>query len=169
MDLYDFKLAWTRFWTGEMFPDPDPENPEIERVVEGESSIPDKGECFCGCGERIGFTSRGVNKQGRRTVEQLKKLRTIEERTKRLRSTEGVEFQAASDEFLEALRYLIIQGEGYESDWEDIVHFDHVPVEGIMNFKRSWNEWGRATFTLAPIYKSQDDAVLRSVILGMTN
>ena len=126
-----------------------------------------RNECFCGCGEKIGFTKRGVNKQGRRTVEQLEKLRGIEERTERLRSVEGAEYQAACDELLGVVRFLIQEGEDYESDWKNIVHFDYVPVEGIMNFKRSWNEWGRATFTLAPLYKSEDDQVLRSTILGM--
>ena len=125
--------------------------------------------CFCGCGDKIGLTKRGVNKQGRRTVEQLEKLRGIEERTERLRSSEGAEFQSASDELVEVLHLLIREGEDYESTWRLIVHADYIPAEGIMNFKRAWNEWGRGTFTLAPLYKSKDDQVLRSTILGMSS
>jgi hypothetical protein len=32
-------------------------------------------ECFCGCGRKVGITSRGMNKQGRRTVNLIALLR----------------------------------------------------------------------------------------------
>lgn len=128
-----------------------------------------RNRCFCGCGDKIGLTQRGVNKQGRRTVEQLEKLRGIEARTEVLRAAGDLEFQAAANRFLEVLRFLIGEGEGYESSWKDIVHFDMTPVEGILDFKRAWNEWGRATFAFAPIYRSQDDQDLRSAILEVAS
>lgn len=128
-----------------------------------------KSECFCGCGQRVGFTQRGVNKQGRRTLEQLEKLRGIETRTEGLRAAGDSEFEAATDRFLGVLRLLIGEGEGYVSAWKDIVHFDINPDEGIFNFKSAWNAWGRATFAFAPVYKSQDDQVLRSAILDVAS
>lgn len=37
-------------------------------------------DCFCGCGKRIGFGDRGLNKQGRRADDLLNKLRDCRQR-----------------------------------------------------------------------------------------
>lgn len=98
-------------------------------------------KCFCGCGRKVGFMDRGINKQGRRTVELLEKLRgtraMIEERGP---LTDDGDISG----MLEMFDGYIDQGEDYQRSWEDIVHNgSDLPPSEALAFKREWVAWGR--------------------------
>ncbi len=120
-------------------------------------------KCFCGCGRKIGFMDRGMNKQGRRTVDLLGKLRetraTIEERGP---LDEGGDITA----LLERYDELIAEGERYEHDWQDLIHSGaDLPPSQALAFKREWTDWGKTGMQMNSILSLPPDQ-LRQVILA---
>lgn len=120
-------------------------------------------KCFCGCGRKLGFMDRGTNKQGRRTVELLGKLREtrklIEDRGP---LTEDGDITA----LLERYDELIAEGEQYEHDWQDIVHSGgDLPPSQALQFKHEWQEWGKTGMQMNSILSLPPDQ-LRQVILA---
>lgn len=131
-------------------------------------------KCFCGCDLPVkGFASRGQNKQGRRTVEQLDKLKALQERCRNL-SQEYGEFEGIlpgtnigahgkndSAEALENLAGLLDRmiepGEEYAEEWHDILHYDHIPVQGAMAYKKEWLDWGKPVMRVTPMLKKSDE------------
>jgi hypothetical protein len=119
-------------------------------------------ECFCGCGRKVGITSRGMNKQGRRTVGLLAKLREARDMierdlplaTGRFRSANADDFQglemtdpevrdAMEEGVTELVENLIAQGEEWEQFWTDAVHGDYLPPpKEARAFKQEWEAWG---------------------------
>lgn len=92
--------------------------------------------CFCGHGEKVGLTSRGINRQGQRTVELLSKLRALQEVVKALDS-------------LDVLDELIREGEEYEADWSSLVHSAPAPPPAEARaLKKEWEAWGKRGMTL---------------------
>jgi hypothetical protein len=94
-------------------------------------------ECFCGCGRKVGITSRGMNKQGRRTVGLLAKLREAREKLDRDEGAANPVFlfdfavhegaderdpDSISRKMGEQLDELIEEGEEYEQIWINAVH-----------------------------------------------
>lgn len=92
--------------------------------------------CFCGHGEKVGITSRGINKQGQRTVELLSQLQAVREAVGDLDSLGSL------DEF-------IGEGEEYGAEWSALVHGANVPPSEARAFKKEWNAWGRRGMMLS--------------------
>lgn len=99
-------------------------------------------ECFCGCGRSIGFGSRGMNKNGRRTAELVEQLRTTDAMLKQ-RGPLGQGGDAAP--MLAGYEAKIDEGVNYELAWQDIVHSgaDGIPTRYALAFKREWSKWGK--------------------------
>ncbi len=95
--------------------------------------------CFCGCGEKVRFTERGINKQGLRTVELLAKL-------EHLRAAIG-----DLDSF-HVLDSLIEKGQDYQVEWTGLRHGRVVlsPADARA-FKREWENWGKRGMTLKAV------------------
>jgi hypothetical protein len=98
-------------------------------------------DCFCGCGRKVGLTTRGMNKQGRRTVELLDKLRAAREKLER----EGPAVEGGdSGPLIARLGEMIEEGEEYEGFWTYAVHGGELPPPSeVRPFKRAWVEWGK--------------------------
>ncbi|MGH2963819.1 MAG: hypothetical protein ACRDMH_00340 [Solirubrobacterales bacterium] len=110
--------------------------------------------CFCGCGESIGLTDRGVNKQGHRTLELLAKLEHINDAVGEL-------------DYLHVLDSLIEEGEGYGVEWTGIRHGQVVLPRGEARaFKRQWENWGKRGMMLTAAV--QKDADGKSARKGLT-
>lgn len=120
-------------------------------------------KCFCGCGRKVGFTSRGMNKQGRRTVELLGKLRetraVMEERGP---LTEDGDISG----MLEMFDGYIARGDSYERDWQDLLHSDgDLPPSEALAFKREWVARGKDAMRVNGITNLPSD-LLRDIILS---
>jgi hypothetical protein len=127
-------------------------------------------DCFCGCGRKIRFGSRGVNKQGRRTVGLLTKLREAHERVVNQRESitdpkapealfgiaaaMGKVEETDADSLIrsveDAYAELVTQGEDFKEFWRSVVHDDggkgippalhYAPAREI---KKDWEAWGK--------------------------
>jgi hypothetical protein len=104
-----------------------------------------------------------MNKQGRRTVELLGKLRKtralIEERGPLAEDGDITGLLESYDDF-------IAQGEEYEHHWEDIVHSGaDLPPSQALAFKREWLDWGKTCMRMNSIMGLPPDQ-LRQIILA---
>jgi hypothetical protein len=99
-------------------------------------------ECFCGCGRKVrGFATRGMNKQGRRTVELVGKLRAarnmIEERG-------PLNERSDIGPILKSLDDKITEGEQFKAVWASFVHGGDLPHASVARqFKSDWFAWGK--------------------------
>ena len=126
-------------------------------------------ECFCGCGAEVkGFSSRGINKQGKRTVGLLAKLeqaqemklvggvkhpkRTLmyvqmigdldlEEELERIRAEQPDSDNPLGIMVAEVIDGLLAEGERYRSFWHSALHEGYVPPDAWAT-KRAWEKWG---------------------------
>jgi hypothetical protein len=106
---------------------------------------------------------RGMNKQGRRTVELLGKLRET-----RARIVERGPLAEDGDNTLLLARYdeLIAKGERYEHDWQDIIHSEaNLPPSQALQFKHEWTDWGKTGMQMNSILGLPPDQ-LRQIILA---
>jgi hypothetical protein len=108
--------------------------------------------CFCGCGEQVGFTDRGINKQGHRTLELLAKLEHVQSNIGQLDSHH-------------ALDSLIEEGEDYAAEWTALRHGETVARGEARAFKRQWENWGKRGMTLTTVL--QKDAAPTSGRKGL--
>lgn len=120
--------------------------------------------CFCGCGRKLGFMDRGMNKQGRRTVELLGKLAEtramIEERGP---LTENGDISG----MLEMYDGFIAQGEEYKRHWEDIVHSGgDLPPSQALAFKREWLAWGKECMRVNSVANLPADQLIEVIRLS---
>jgi hypothetical protein len=104
-----------------------------------------------------------MNKQGRRTVELLGKLREtralIEER-----GPQGEDGDITG--LLESYSGYIDQGEAYQRHWEDIVHSGgNLPPSQALAFKREWLDWGKTCMQLNAIMNLPPEQ-LRQILLA---
>jgi hypothetical protein len=123
-------------------------------------------ECFCGCGQKVGLTSRGFNKQGRRTVGLLAKLRearavVVEQQPSPEQKDERVQERA-----LEMLDELIANGEEYEQFWADAVHGYLPPMGEAKQIKREWESWGGLGMKACDAAGVQIDRSVRATARG---
>jgi hypothetical protein len=117
-------------------------------------------ECFCGCGRKIGFGSRGMNKQGRRTVGLLAKLREARTRVDRDESLidpallVGIASQFSEvdpndpESMTQGIRKLLDQliegGQEFEGFWTAAVHDDLLPPpQEARAIRKDWEAWGK--------------------------
>lgn len=101
-------------------------------------------KCFCGCQRDIRFGQRGVNKQGKRTVDLLGKLETVQQGF----SDRDRVAQAISDEklsqLLDQVDDAISEGREYARFWQRAVHADDLPPPSeALQIKRDWTQWGK--------------------------
>lgn len=99
-------------------------------------------ECFCGCGRRVRFTDRGLNRQGRGTTKLVEKMRItralVEER-----GPLGEDGDVAP--LLKSFDSKIADGERYAAAWVEVLHDETtVSASEAMNFKREWLRWYKA-------------------------
>ena len=88
MGVGDGKSKWRKFWSGEMYPDTDPPQDQdglSEAGIEpsGISGF-QSGRCFCGCGEKVSFKAKTMNKQGHRTQQLLDALTALQTRAAKI-------------------------------------------------------------------------------------
>ncbi|HEX6206096.1 MAG TPA: hypothetical protein VFZ29_09865 [Solirubrobacterales bacterium] len=99
-------------------------------------------DCFCGCGRKVKFGSRGMNRNGAGTVSlvrQLEETRAALEERGPLRPTgDNGPILATYDQRIE-------DGLAYADAWTDAVHNNGVDVgpRSAFAFKREWNSWGK--------------------------
>jgi hypothetical protein len=113
-----------------------------------------------------------MNKQGRRTVEQVGKLRVPQVRFDKL-ATEQDELvetlpgfaigDLAGDagkslrELSASVAELADVGDEYAEEWHSFLHDDAMPPEGVMEYKRGWLEWGKLSMSITPLAKRPDE------------
>jgi hypothetical protein len=130
-------------------------------------------ECFCGCGRVLadGFTTRAINKQGRRTVGLLAKLRDARavvggggpiKKPKRALTLAIAAGDLDEDDFetvrehepdknpfatmvVEVLDDLIVRGDYYDAVWQNVAHGETQMTRGL---KKAWSRWGRQGMAL---------------------
>jgi hypothetical protein len=99
-------------------------------------------ECFCGCGRKLGFGNRGMNRNGRATaslVEQLEATKAVIEQRGPL--TPGGD----NAEMLESYERKIERGIEFREAWLDALHNGpgDIPPRNALAFKREWSAWGK--------------------------
>lgn len=133
-------------------------------------------QCFCGCDEPVkGFASRGHNKQGRRTVEQVEKLKALKDRSLLLSKemgeleevlpgsntgSAGTDSANALVELARSLDEWVDNGDDYAETWHEILHDDYIPIEGAMDYKRAWFAWGKVAMTVTSMLKVSDEKLI---------
>jgi len=98
----------------------------------------------------VGLSQRGLNKQGRRAVKLLGRLRNVRRQTAETGPlTEGGEVEP----LLKTLDELIEEGEGWENFWANSIHDDiFVPsAEDRRETKAEWVKWGKTGMHLASL------------------
>ena len=77
--------------------------------------------CKCGCGQKVAFGRRGMNKNIQRTTDLLAKLERARE--------DALSYKPYPDSSPEGMRKhvddLVDEGQGYRSFWIDATHGDH--------------------------------------------
>jgi len=132
----------------------------------GKVRISQVAKCYCGCGRKVGLSDRGLNKQGRRAVKLVGRLRAARRETaERGPLTEGGEVEP----LLESLDELIEEGEGWENFWANCIHDDTfvlIPAEDRREAKAEWVKWGQTGMHLASLLelppKTQIEVARRS-------
>ena len=76
-------------------------------------------ECFCGCGRKIGFGPRGMNKHGRRTAELI---RTLEDDVEPVESSAPLDPEIPNETIVGRLREHITAGKEFEDAWRCAAH-----------------------------------------------
>lgn len=107
---------------------------------------------------------RGMNKQGRRTVELVGKLRDvrtlIEERGP---IGEGGDVTG----LLEDYDRMIAEGEQYERDWRDVLHSGaSMPPSQALAFKREWLAWGKTCMRMNAVASLPADELIEVIRLS---
>lgn len=107
---------------------------------------------------------RGMNKQGRRTVELLGKLRETRSMiAERGPLTEDGDITG----MLETYDSFISQGEVYEHHWEDIIHSGgDLPPSQALAFKRECLAWGKECMKMNAIANLPADQLLEVIRLS---
>lgn len=100
-------------------------------------------ECFCGCGRIVkGLGIRGMNKQGRRTVEMTERCRAAA----RQAVEQADQYPGDVAGLVKVLEEAAQEGEQYEAFWAGAVHgTDLPPPAEARAIKKQWVEWGKDT------------------------
>lgn len=106
-------------------------------------------ECNCGCGRKIGFGGRGMNKNIRRTDDLVTELRDGRDGFAGVVAGADAETVATADaeprELLDQLDDLIHEGESYRDFWVEATHGDYPrDPSAALAMKRDWNAWTRS-------------------------
>lgn len=98
-------------------------------------------ECFCGCGREVkGMTTRGMNKQGRRTVEMTEQCREAARTVMEKRD----DYTGDPSGMVGVLEDLAKEGDAYVDFWAGVVHDTDVPPPGeARQIKKQWVDWGK--------------------------
>lgn len=138
--------------------------------------------CFCGCDEPVkGLAARGHNKQGRRTVEQIEKLTRLKGRSLGLAEeleviegtlpgthlgASGANSVVALDALAQSLGQMVDTGRDYADTWHSILHDGYLPIEGVMDYKRSWLAWGKASMAVTSMLTSSDEDLITFALVA---
>jgi hypothetical protein len=104
--------------------------------------------CNCGCGQKVGFGRRGMNKNIQRTAELLTKLEQAQH--------DALRFKPYPDSDPEGMREyidgLVDQGQQYLEFWIQVTHGGYRGTSSeAWEIKRAWNQWTRSSSTHAQI------------------
>lgn len=93
-------------------------------------------ECFCGCGRKVKFTDRGLNAQGRHTLELVNNLSGARDHLAEGPLVEGGDNTGVIDEMLTPC---IERGQMFVDLYSRAVH--HEPLPGAREANRLRGEW----------------------------
>jgi hypothetical protein len=107
----------------------------------------------CGCGEKVSFGRRGMNKNIRRTEDLVAKLRDDREAFAGVVAAADPDVVATADvelrELFERLDNLINEGERHRDFWVGSAHGDYPENPSVARaIKRDWNAWTRSALAL---------------------
>ena len=116
--------------------------------------------CFCGCGRKMGFGSRGINKNGQATHDRIESLRSLLDLyvyAREISDDRGdVENVESSAEVLADLEDLRTTGEEYEAIWTDAAHGIFTGTRNSATLKAEWKDWLSATTMWEPYYSNPE-------------
>lgn len=98
-------------------------------------------ECFCGCGRKVKFGRRGMNRNGAATKSLLAELCEVREAIEQAgplgEGGDPTDVLRTYDEMIEA-------GTEYETAWQAVMHGEvpNNPPSQTLAFKREWSTWG---------------------------
>jgi len=100
-------------------------------------------DCYCGCGLKVRFGRRGMNKNIRRTDDLLAKLKQAQQ--------DALGFKPFPDSNPEGMKEMVDdpvrKGADHRQFWIQATHGDHPQVASeALEAKRGWNQW----FVLLP-------------------
>lgn len=105
-------------------------------------------ECFCGCGLKVRFGRRGMNKNARRTDDLAAKLRSTRSEVQHQKAAADSDPQP----LLAWLGELIVEGDNYRRFWIDAVNGDHPQTAGAaLEAKRQWNAWVKKSLQMTTL------------------
>jgi hypothetical protein len=117
-------------------------------------------DCNCGCGTKVGFGRRGMNKNIKRTDDLLGKLEQAHEDARRWRP-----YPDSDQEGMERMvDGLVEEGDRYRGFWVDATHGERpqVPSEAL-EIKRGWNAWTRSALSISGILAASPEEQRRFV------
>jgi hypothetical protein len=98
-------------------------------------------ECFCGCGRKVKFGGRGMNRNGAATASLVRQL---EETQSVLEDRGPLRPYGDNGPMLVGYEEKIEDGSKYALAWQDAVHNGaDVPPSTALAFKREWSAWGK--------------------------
>lgn len=115
--------------------------------------------CNCGCGRKVGFGRRGMNKNIRRTDDLIQKLRDERDAFATLVvGAEGSTVLTESDhgpmELLGRLDHELTKGEAHRDFWVEATHGDYPrDASTALAIKRDWNAWTRTALSLLVMFE----------------
>lgn len=115
-------------------------------------------ECFCGCGRKVGFTSRGINKNGIKTEEAIANLKVTlnllndwcaayEERG----DTADIE---ATQPLVGTIEKMIDAGPQFSRHFSAAVHGAPLDLRESIDFKAEWLDWYKGSQELRPYWEN---------------
>jgi hypothetical protein len=100
------------------------------------------------------MTTRGMNKQGRRTVEMVERCRNAA----RQAAERGDEYPGGPDGLISVLEERATEGDSYADFWAGAVHGTDLPPPGEARaIKKEWVEWGKHTRTVVRLAELPPD------------
>jgi hypothetical protein len=118
-------------------------------------------ECFCGCGRKVKFTDRGLNSQGRYTVELVGKLTSARERLEKGPLVEGGDNTPVIERMLTPA---IDQGDEFAELFQAAVHHEPLPGPRQANQLRGeWRAWRKSNEPLANIFSLPLDEMTAAI------
>lgn len=118
-------------------------------------------ECFCGCGRKVKLLDRGLNSQGRHTVELVANLTSAREHLEEGPLVEGGDNTPVIEGMLTPA---IDEGHEFAEFFRRAVHHEPLPGPREANQLRGeWRAWRKNAESLWSIFSLPDDELVAAI------